>query len=184
VTIDKPRLRFALLAIAFLAGSGRAAEAQSSADVDVGASVDTVLGPAVYVSDLSRSLKFYYEALGMKVTMQFAATGEPLDVGERTRLGQLSAGQPNSVLSFSNDPASPILMLLTEATSPPRKIEHGHGYARVAFRMANLPVVAQRLRSAGFAPGSIRGAHGAHQVMFVKDPDGYTVELIEGNTGG
>jgi catechol 2,3-dioxygenase-like lactoylglutathione lyase family enzyme len=148
------------------------------------ASEDAVLGPAIYVSDLDQSLKFYHAALGMKVTMQFAATGEALNVAERSRSGQLAAGRPNSVLSFSSDPAAPILMLLTDRTSPPRKIEHGHGYARVAFRMANLPVVAERLRAAGFAPSPIRGAHGTHQVIFVKDPDGYTVELIERNTGG
>jgi catechol 2,3-dioxygenase-like lactoylglutathione lyase family enzyme len=143
---------------------------------------DSVVGPAFYVSDLARSLKFYREGLGMAVTMQFGADGAALDPKERARAGRLAEGHPNTVLSFGDDPMAPVIMLLRDgAPTGPRKIEHAHGYARLAVRIADLPAVSARLKAAGFEPSAIRGAHGTHQVMFVKDPDGYTVELVERN---
>jgi catechol 2,3-dioxygenase-like lactoylglutathione lyase family enzyme len=145
---------------------------------------DSVVGPAFYVTDLARSLKFYREGLGMRVTMQFEPKGAALDVADRERRGLLGTGNANTVLSFSADPTAPVIMLLPDnAETGPRKVTHGHGYARVAIRIANLGAVAQRLRQAGFKPGEIRGAHGTHQVMMVEDPDGYTVELVERNKG-
>jgi catechol 2,3-dioxygenase-like lactoylglutathione lyase family enzyme len=143
---------------------------------------DSIVGPAFYVSDLKRSLTFYREALGMTVSQQFDATGAALDARERAQNGRLAEGSPNTVLTFGPDPTSPVIMLLRDnSAGAPRKIEHAHGYARVALRMSNLPAVSARLTAAGFRPGAILGAHGTHQVMFVTDPDGYTVELVERN---
>jgi catechol 2,3-dioxygenase-like lactoylglutathione lyase family enzyme len=173
----------ALLALPLLAMVSQAAIAQpAKAPAAQADERDMVVGPAFYVADLARSLKFYREGLGMEVTMQFGADGAALDPKERARTGRLAEGHPNTVLSFGSDPMSPVIMLLRDgAPTGPRKIEHAHGYARVALRIANLPAVSARLKAAGFEPTPIRGAHGTHQVMFVKDPDGYTVELVERN---
>lgn len=164
--------------VPFLAMTAQQAVAQAKDSVEG----DSVVGPAFYVSDLERSLKFYRDALGMTVTQQFDATGAALDARERAQSGRLAEGGPNTVLTFGADPKSPVIMLLRDNTAgAPRKIEHAHGYARVALRMSNLPAVSARLSAAGFKPSAIRGAHGTHQVMFVTDPDGYTVELVERN---
>jgi catechol 2,3-dioxygenase-like lactoylglutathione lyase family enzyme len=172
------RIGGAFLALTAMAIVPQAAAAQAP----TGTERDTVVGPAFYVSDLAQSLKFYREGLGMEVTMQFAADGAALDPNERARTGRLAEGHPNTVLSFDSDPMAPVIMLLRDGTPEgPRKIEHAHGYARVALRIAILSAISARLKAAGYEPSPIRGAHGTHQVMFVKDPDGYMVELVERN---
>lgn len=121
-----------------------------------------MVGPALYVSDPARSLRFYTEGLGMKLRMRF---GTP----ER----------PDMVVGFGSDPAQPGIMLITDKDAMPRPIEHSHGFDRVAFRLPNLPAVADRLRAAGFEAGEIKVAHGSISVMMVTDPDGYRIELID-----
>lgn len=140
---------------------------------------DGIVGPAFHVSDLARSLKFYKDVLGMRVAMQFGATGM-LDIRAREAAGKLAEGNPQTTMVFStSNPLSPMIMLLPEPAGSPRKIQEGYGYARLAMRVANLPAVNERLKAAGFAPGEIRGAHGTLQIMMVRDPDGYLVEMIE-----
>lgn len=144
---------------------------------------DGIVGPAFHVSDLARSIRFYKDVLGMTVAMQFSGIdGKPLNVRERAAKGQLGEGVANTTLIFGNTP-SPMIMLLPENPASPRKIEPGYGYARVAMRIADLPAMNEKLKAAGFTPGEIRGAHGMFQVMMVRDPDGYVVEMIERKPG-
>lgn len=129
---------------------------------------NAIVGPALYVTNMARSLAFYRDILGMTVRMQFGP-----------------AERPDVVLGLGNDPAGAGLMLLSDRAGPvPRKIAHGHGYARFALRVAGLPALQAKLRAAGFDAGEIREAHDTLLVMMAADPDGYTVELINDKPGG
>ena len=175
----KHKLAALLLAPALLFAAP--ALAQSAQSVPMG-DTDSIVGPAFRVSDLARSIKFYKDVLGMTVAMQFGADGKPLNVRERAAKGQLGDGVANTTLIFGSNP-SPMIMLLPENPASPRKIEQGYAYARVAMLIAGLPAMNEKLKAAGFTPGEIRGAHGMYQVMFVRDPDGYVVEMIERKPG-
>jgi hypothetical protein len=74
-----------------------------------------------------------------------------------------------------------MLMLLSDRDpAGPRKIEHAFGFARLVLRHADLAGLAEKLRQSGFAPGETKQAHGTVRLMMLTDPDGYTVEIIEG----
>ena len=122
-----------------------------------------MVGPALYVSDHERSLKFYTEGLGMTLRMRFG----PKD-------------KPDMVVGFGANPLDAGIMLLTDKEAPaPRAITHGHGFDRIALRVADLRTINARLQAAGFAPSEIQVVHGAIQMMIVTDPDGYRIELID-----
>lgn len=157
------------VAIASCLGSTAQAQAQQTPTPAAAPSRDALIGAAIHVSDLPRALKFYRDTLGMRVLMQF----NPPGAQDKSR--------PDTVLSFGGGASDPMLMLLSDRNAAgPRKIEHAFGFARVVLRLANLDGVAARIRANGFAPGEIHKAHDAFRVMMITDPDGYTVEIIEG----
>lgn len=126
------------------------------------AALEGMVGPALYVTNPDRSLKFYTDGLGMK---------------ERMRFGP--ADRPDIVVGFGTDMTQAGIMLITDKTGPIRPVEHGHGFDRIALRLPNLAAVNDRLKGAGFEGGEIRLVHGAINMMIVTDPDGYRVELID-----
>ena len=124
--------------------------------------LEGMVGPALYVSDPARSLKFYTEGLGMKLRMRFGPS-------ER----------PDMVVGFGMDPTEAGIMLITDKEGPIRPIQHVHGFDRIALRLPDLAAVSERLEKAGFQPGEIRTVHGSIRMMMVSDPDGYQIELID-----
>lgn len=126
------------------------------------ASLEGMVGPALYVSNPDRSLKFYIEGLGMKVRMRFGPTD-----------------RPDIVVGFGTDMTQAGIMLITDKSGPIRPIEHDHGFDRIALRLPNLAAVNARLKGAGFEGGEVRLVHGAINMMIVTDPDGYRMELID-----
>ncbi|MFD1613201.1 VOC family protein [Sphingomonas tabacisoli] len=128
-----------------------------------------VLGPALRSSDLDRSARFYTAGLGMVKAGRIEAEGatEVFFAFEGARRG------PLIVLFKSNDPA--------KATP----IDHGNGYGRTILRVPDVAASSTRLRAVGYAPGEIRvNAVHKSKIMFVKDPDGYSYELVEASGGG
>ena len=124
--------------------------------------LEGMVGPALYISDPARSLKFYTEGLGMRLRMRF---GPP--------------DRPDLVVGFGANPADAGIMLITDKQGPIQPIQHVHGFDRIALRLPDLVAVSARLRAAGFAAGEIRTVHGSIQMMMVTDPDGYRIELID-----
>lgn len=153
------RLGMATVLAGLLAISGLPAAA---AEATAPYSLEVIVGPALYVTDPERSLKFWRDAMGMQVRMRFG----PKD-------------RPDLVIGFGPDPTQAGIMLITDKEGAPRAIEHGHGFDRIALRLPDLHSVNDRLRAAGFAPGEIRIVHGGVVMMMVTDPDGYRVELID-----
>jgi lactoylglutathione lyase len=126
------------------------------------APANMIVGPAFYVTDMARSLRFYRDALGMTVRMQFG----PKD-------------QPEAVIGFGTDPRLPCLMLLSDKPGAAEKIEHGHGYDRVALNVTDLRGFETKLKAAGYKTDEIRTVHGSILMMIATDPDGYRIELVQ-----
>jgi catechol 2,3-dioxygenase-like lactoylglutathione lyase family enzyme len=135
------------------------AQAQPAAPAHI---QEGMVGPAIYVTDPARSLKFYVDALGLKQRMRFGP-----------------ADRPDTVVGFGSDPTEAGIMLITDKQGPVRAVQHGHGFDRIALRLPGLSAVNARLRAAGFQPGEIMTVHGAVSMMMVTDPDGYRIELID-----
>lgn len=169
------KVRIAALSLAALAAMpGSAAHAQDAAPAAPQArpARAALIGAAIHVADLEKSLKFYRDTLGMRVLMQFTPPGALARGGQKA--------PPDTVLSAGNGPADAMLMLLSDRDpAGPRPIGHSFGFARVVLRYGNLDALAAKLRENGFLAGEVHKAHDAFRIMMLTDPDGYTVEIIE-----
>lgn len=158
----RPKAR--LLAAALLCLATPLAAQAPSAN---GTSAGSLIGPAIHVSDVARSLKFYVEGLGLKVGMEM---GPPQ--------------RHETILTFGGDPRQPGIILLSDkSATTPRVISHGTGFDRLVLRMDDLVATAERLRAAGFEPGPIRDVAMGYRMMMATDPDGYKYELVEAPKG-
>ena len=154
--------RFAVLFALASACSSAPAIAQEASKVHAEGLSAQIVGPAFYVSDMERSLKFYRDVLGMTVRIRFGP-----------------AGKQDVLVGFGMDMTKTSLMLLSDKEARPRKIGHVHGFDRIALMVSDLPGIQARLAAAGFKPGEIRTVHGTSSMMMVEDPDGYRIELID-----
>ena len=75
-------------------------------------------------------------------------------------------------------------VLLREAPEPPREgdiLDLGSGYGHIAIASSNLDAMLARLAEQGIEPEkppySVR--EGGSRLCFVRDPDGYRVEILE-----
>lgn len=127
-----------------------------------------ILHSMIRVGDLDRSLDFYCNKLGMKVLSR-------VDI-ESGRFSIL-------FLNFSDDYDSGAIELTYNWDSPANTegYTHGSGYGHLAIGVPDIHATCDALRNAGVSiitePKSM--LPGAPALAFVKDPDGYAIELIQ-----
>lgn len=119
----------------------------------------------VRVRDVDAALRFYIDGLGMKVLDRF-------DIESRRVTGIFIgyAGYRQSAL-----------LELAHKWDNDEPYSHGTGYGHVAIGVPDLPGTAARIEALGFEvtdPPKVLLA-GGPMVAFVKDADGYAVELIQ-----
>lgn len=122
----------------------------------------SIMGPAIHVSDMEKSLAFYRDILGMQVRMAFGPKGKQ-DV----------------IIGFGPDTTKPSLLLLGEKGATPRKVEHSYSLDRILLVIENTAALAVKLREAGFQAPDPKLAHGTSMILFTTDPDGYRLEIID-----
>ncbi|MDE2405730.1 MAG: VOC family protein [Sphingomonadales bacterium] len=151
-----------LLAVLAAAALVAPALAEPTAPAPAPAPAGALLGPALNVSDVDRSLRFYVDGLGMKL-----ATRRP------------GPKRVESILTFGG-PDTSTLLLLSDAAGAHPAIEQGNGFDKLVMRMASLDATVARLKAAGFATGEVHEAAGGMvRVLHATDPDGYHLELVE-----
>ena len=140
---------------------------------------------AVTVSDLDRSLAFYKDLLGFKEVERHKLEGETIS----TMVGKADAIL--QVVRLTSPEKSSILLDLQQYVEPPGSVSnaelgmvnHGH----FCYGVSNLPAAYEELKSKGvefisepvtFDLG-VEGEDGGIQVVFLKDPDGFILELME-----
>jgi catechol 2,3-dioxygenase-like lactoylglutathione lyase family enzyme len=127
------------------------------------APVGSLIGPALHVANVARSLKFYADGLGLKVGMQM---GPPQ--------------RHETILTFGGSPTDPGIILLSDETGAAvPAIAQSNGFDRTVLRVPDLAATATRLRAAGFAPGEIHDVAMGYRMMMATDPDGYRYELVQ-----
>ena len=116
------------------------------------------------IRDLERSLRFYRDVLGCPEERRLDALG----------LVQLRAGSGLIDLVPVDSP------LGKAGGDPPG--EHGRNVDHIAFQLESFDpeTVRAQLEAAGLAPGELAeryGAEGMGPSLYIRDPDGNTVEL-------
>ena len=113
-----------------------------------------VAGLGIRVSDLERSKKFYTEVLGLKVDAKVPAQGEPVEY----------------LLGMTGDVRADALIVIRKGEIKPGATEFGS----ITIVVPNARKMAERVAAAGYPPARI-----VDGTNFVKDPDGYTIELYQ-----
>jgi catechol 2,3-dioxygenase-like lactoylglutathione lyase family enzyme len=133
------------------------------------------------VSDMERSLAFYRDLLGLRVTadMQPEAdyparvTGYP---GATFRIVYLRLGDDPHLLE--------LIQYTTGQGAPLRPATNRPGCAHICFLVDDLPAAYERLRAQGVAfvspPVPItQGVNRGGFAVYLRDPDGATIELLQ-----
>jgi lactoylglutathione lyase len=113
------------------------------------------------VMDLDRSIAFYRDRLGLKLTRRF-------EVKEN-----------NAEIAFVEDPDENAIELTHWRDK--RQLVEGDNFDHIALGVKDLKATVERLRQQGTTiatePFTLKG--GTHQIAFIKDPDDNWLELIE-----
>ncbi|WP_231639136.1 VOC family protein [Sphingomonas profundi] len=118
------------------------------------------------VRDVDASLRFYRDGLGMALLDRY-----DFDKGRFSIL----------FLSFAGYRDGPAAIELTWNWDRSEDYSHGSGYGHIAIGVPDVAAMYDRLADHGGTPGSAPKAmmEGAPLLAFVKDPDGYAIELIQ-----
>lgn len=114
-----------------------------------------VAGVGLRVSDLERSKKFYTEVLGLKIAARVPAQGEPHEY----------------LLSVTGKVREDTLIVIRQGEVKPGATEFGN----IGLVVPNGRKAAERVVAAGYRTTReiVDGTN------FVRDPDGYTIELYQ-----
>ena len=125
-----------------------------------------VLHTMVRIADLDRARSFYIDGLGM-------AERERVEIDFRGGVTALFVGYDSGDAGRSIE--------LTCYRQPGETYTHGAGYGHVAIGVADVVATVERLTGLGFeCTETPRLTHpGAPRRAFVRDADGYDIELIE-----
>jgi len=116
------------------------------------------------VGDLERSIAFYTDALGMKLLRRKDYPG-----------GRFTL----AFVGYGDESETAVIELTHNWDTG--SYDLGNGFGHIAIGVADIYATCERIRAAGGEitrqPGPMK--HGSTVIAFVKDPDGYQIELIE-----
>lgn len=126
-----------------------------------------ILHTMLRVSDLDRSIEFYTKVLGMQL------------------LRQRDNEKYEYTLAFVGyGPESDGAVLELTYNWGVKEYDLGDGYGHIAIEVESVYHACDAIRQAGGEitrePGPVKG--GTTEIAFVKDPDGYKIELIQKKT--
>ncbi len=121
-----------------------------------------LLHTMIRVADIEKSLKFYTELLNMKIA-------------EKRRL------EDCWLYFLSDEEGVNIIELTANDENPEGGYILGNGFGHLAFSVESLDKFSEKLKSLGYEylyePFDLTGK--GSNIAFIKDPDGYEIELIE-----
>ncbi len=149
----KKTFALAVLAAAFVPAAF--AETPPPADAAADLKIVRVAGVGLRVSDLERSKRFYTEILGLKVAAKVPAQGEPHEY----------------LLGLTGNVREDTLIVIRKGEVKPGANEFGN----VTLVVSNGRKLAERAVAAGYTTARpvVDGTN------FVRDPDGYVIELYQ-----
>jgi len=124
-----------------------------------------LLHTMIRVKDLDKSISFYCDYLNMKLI----------------RRKDYPSGDFTLVFVGYGDEENNIVLELTHNWHSQKDYELGNGFGHIAIGVPNIYKTCGELEKAGIEiprkPGPMK--HGTTVIAFVRDPDGYMIELIE-----
>ncbi|GAA0357535.1 VOC family protein [Alkalibacterium iburiense] len=121
-----------------------------------------MLHTCVRVKDLEKSLDFYEKALGMK------------------EVRRLDYPEYKFTLVYLALPGDEVELELTYNYDQEEPYDLGNGYGHIAIGVENLETVHEEYTQAGYDVTDLTGlSDGAASYFFIKDPDGYKIEIIQ-----
>lgn len=138
------------------------------------------------VANLDNSLAFYRDVLGLEVTVS-----QPFGPNDAiAKLGATEGGQSRYVALKVPGQALGVELIEYKdiAREPQRPHFHDPGAANLAVRVRDLDALFPKIEkfrgvkviTAGGKPVKIETPNGSFHIVFVQDPDGFVVEIIEG----
>ena len=122
-----------------------------------------ILHTMLRVGDLDRSINFYTNVLGMKL----------LRKSENKEYAYTLA-----FIGYADESESTVIELTYNWDTS--EYDLGNAYGHIAIGTDDIYATCEEIRSAGGEiirePGPVKG--GTTEIAFVKDPDGYSIELI------
>ena len=120
-----------------------------------------IMHTCLNVLDLERSIVFYRDRLGLQLTRRF-------EVKEN-----------NAEIAFLEDAEGGAIELTHWRDR--KQLAEGDNFDHIALGVKEVKAAIERLRGQGVTiamePFTLKG--GAHQIAFIKDPDGNWIELVE-----
>jgi catechol 2,3-dioxygenase-like lactoylglutathione lyase family enzyme len=136
---------------------------------------------SVTVASIDRSLGFYHDLLGIRILGRGEEDGPPV----KGRRGETPSRFRYADLELGRGQILELLQYIAPKRRPIRTTFFAPGGGHIGFRVRDLDATLSRLKKAGFPPlfqplrlGSPPWWSGA-RVVYVTDPDGTTVELVE-----
>ena len=119
------------------------------------------LHPAYRVTNLAASLDFY-------ITLGYEQVGR-VDIGDGVSL---------TMLKLPNDEVVTLELVHQTADGP---VDIGTGFSHLAVQVDDLSTTIEALSQAGLRPGVMErpGGPDGPQTAWLKDPDGYRIELVQ-----
>lgn len=122
-----------------------------------------ILHTMLRVGDLDRSINFYTNVLGMKLLRK--SDNEEFEY-------------TLAFIGYADESDSAVIELTYNWGKS--EYDHGNAYGHIAIGADNIYATCEEIRQAGGdiirEPGPVKG--GTVEIAFVKDPDGYSIELI------
>lgn len=121
----------------------------------------------IRVLDETRSLEFYKTAFG-------------LDVADRLDFDSFS-------LIYLSNAETGFELELTVNKGQTEPYDLGNGYGHLAVAVPDVKALHAKLKDAGYAPKDVKdfapGGEVIGRFFFIKDPDGYDIEVLEQGVG-
>lgn len=133
----------------------------------------------ICVSDLERSVRFYCDILGFAELSRLQVKGQ-----EAGRLLDIAGGELQAVYLERDGTRIELLFFPVaghEQATTPRPMNR-LGFTHLSLRVADLDAVAQAIQRAGgvtLAQTRVNNAAWDSKAMFVTDPDGLRIELLQ-----
>lgn len=120
-----------------------------------------IIHTCLNVMDLERSIAFYRDRLGLKLTRR------------------LEVKEYNSEIAFLGDTEGNEIELIHWREK--KQLVEGDNFDHIALSVKELKATIERLRAQGttIVKGPFRLKGGNQEMAFIKDPDGNSLELIE-----
>ncbi len=116
------------------------------------------------VGDLQRSIDFYTDVMGMKLLRQ----------SENTEYRYTLA-----FVGYADESEQAVIELTYNWDTV--EYDHGNAFGHVAFAVEDIYTICEQIEAKGGdvyrKPGPVKG--GETVIAFVRDPDGYAIELIQ-----